>query len=71
MPTKPPHYVDKLQEVKVSKLTVTGLLRTKKKLGGVAINGMAISVNELANGSSLTAINDVSRELEKLRKTGH
>ena len=32
---------------------------------------MAISVNELTDGSSLTAINDVSRELEKLWKTAH
>ena len=53
------------------KINSDGTTKNQKKLGGVAINGMAISVNELANGSSLTAINDVSRELEKLRKTAH
>ena len=51
------------------RINTDGTTKNQKKLGVVAINGMTISVNELADGTSLTAINDVSRELEKLRKT--
>ena len=48
-----------------------GTTKAQKKLGGVAINNMVISVNELPDGTAESAIADISRELEKLRKTAH
>ena len=41
--------------------------KAQRKLGGVAINDVRISVSELPDAKS--AIADVSRELEKLRQT--
>ena len=43
----------------------------QKKLGAVAINNMVISVNEVPDGTAVSAINDVSREFENLRKMAH
>ena len=48
-----------------------GLRKAKKKIGGVAINNMVVSLNELPDGTADSAIADVSRELQKLRKTAH
>ena len=36
----------------------------QKKLGGVAINNMVISVNQLPDGTAVSAINDVSQNLK-------
>ncbi len=49
-------------------LNTDGTTLQQKKLGGLAINGMVISVNELSDGSADSAIEDVSRELSKLRE---
>ena len=43
--------------------------KNQKKLGGIVINDMVVSVNELVDGSALTAVNDVSKKLEALRVT--
>ncbi len=51
------------------RLNTDGTTKNQKKIGCVAMNAMTISVNELVDGSASTAISDVSRELEKLRKT--
>ena len=40
----------------------------QRKLGGLAINGMVISVNELPDGTADAVIEDVSKELTKLRE---
>ena len=45
--------------------------KKQKKLGGIAINDMVVSVNELPDGTAMSAIDDISRELEKLRNTAH
>lgn len=40
----------------------------QKKLQGMAINGTVLSVNEVQDGSSDSMVEDISHELEKLRK---
>ena len=35
------------------------------------VNDMVLSVNEIADGTAVTAVADISNELEKLRKTAH
>lgn len=52
-------------------MNTDGTTKFQKKLGGVAINNMVISVNELPDGTAESAIDDVSRELQKLRKVAH
>ena len=44
---------------------------SQRKIGGVGINDVVISVNELPDGTALSAIKDVSRKLEKLREVAH
>uniref|UniRef100_A0A1X7V6J4 Uncharacterized protein n=1 Tax=Amphimedon queenslandica TaxID=400682 RepID=A0A1X7V6J4_AMPQE len=68
MPTKPYCYVSKLIRAWGLEF-IDGTTKNPKKISGIAINGMTISVNEICDGSSLTAINDLGRELEILRKT--
>ena len=48
-----------------------GTTKCPKKLRGIAINTMVISVNELPDGTVASAIGDVSRTLEKLRRVAH
>lgn len=47
------------------------LLSFRKKIEGAALNGMVLSVNNVPDGSAISMIEDVSRELEKLRETAH
>ncbi len=49
-------------------LNTDGTTLQQKKLGGLAINGVVISVNELPDGTADTVIKDVSKELTKLRE---
>ena len=44
-------------------------LQQQKKLGSIAINNVVVSVNEQSDGTADSIVNDVSRELEKLRET--
>ena len=53
------------------RLKTDGTTKHQKKIGGVGINDMVISVNEVADGTAISAIEDVSNELEKLRDTAH
>ena len=41
----------------------------KQKIAGVVINDVVISVNEVSDGAAITAIEDISSELKKLRET--
>ena len=50
-------------------MNTDGTTKAQRKLGGVAINGMVVSVNELPDGTADSVIKDVSQELEKLRET--
>ena len=52
-------------------MNTDGTTKVQKKLGAVAINNMVISVNEVPDGTAVSAINDVSREFENLRKMAH
>ena len=52
-------------------LNTDGTTKFQRKIGGTAINNMVISVNELPDGTASSAIDDVSRELQKLRRTAH
>ena len=53
------------------RMNTDGTTKKQKKLGGIAINDMVVSVNELPDGTAMSAIDDISRELEKLRNTAH
>ena len=50
-------------------LNSDGTTLGQQKLGAVTINGLVISVNELANGSAEQIAKDISAELEHLRTT--
>jgi len=52
-------------------LNTDGTTLQQKKLGGLAINGLVISVNKLPDGMADTVIEDVSKELTKLREMAH
>ena len=52
-------------------MNTDGTTKLQRKLGGIGINNMVISVNELPDGSAASIIDDVSHELEKLRKIAH
>ncbi len=49
-------------------LNTDGTTKHQKKLGGVVANDMVVSVNELPDGKAISAIEDISREFEKLRR---
>ena len=46
-----------------------GTTKWQKKIEGAAVNGMVLSVNEVPDGSADSMIDDISRELQKLRDT--
>jgi hypothetical protein len=52
-------------------LNTDGTTLGQKKLGSVSINGMAIAVNEVTDGTADTIVEDVSKELKKLRDIAH
>lgn len=60
---------EQASEGKQFRMNTDGTTKAQKKLGGVAINDVVVSVNELPDGTAKSAIADVSRELEKLRQT--
>ena len=45
--------------------------KSQRKLEGVAINGMVLSVNEVSDGSADCMVEDISRELQMLRDVAH
>ena len=49
-------------------LNTDGTTKQQKKLGGVVANDMVVSINELPDGKAVSAIEDISREFEKLRR---
>ena len=58
-------------ESKSLDLNSDGTTKYQKKLGGVAVNGMVLSLNEVPDGSADSMIENISRELAKLRDIGH
>ena len=53
------------------KINTDGTTKNLKKIGGVGINDIVISLNELPDGTADTAIADICQELEKLRTIAH
>lgn len=53
------------------RLNTDGTTLRQRKLNGIAVNDMVVSVNEVSDGSAETTISDVTKELERLRKTAH
>ena len=49
-------------------LNTDGTTKQQRKLGGVVANGIVLGVNELPDGKAISAIEDISKEFEKLRK---
>ena len=52
-------------------LNSDGTTKSQRKLEGVAINGMVLSVNEVSDGSADCMVEDISRELQMLRDVAH
>lgn len=52
-------------------LNTDGTTKHQMKLKGVVANDVVLGVNELSDGTALSAVEDISRELEKLRKAAH
>lgn len=48
-------------------LNSDGTTKSQKKINGLALNGLTISVNEVADGSADRIVEDISIELKKLR----
>ena len=48
-------------------LNTDGTTKNQKKIGGLVANNIVLGVNELQDGSAASAIDDISREFEKLR----
>ena len=57
-----------VQDSKAFHLNTDGTTLAQKKLNSVAINNNVVSVNELHDGTAESVINDISKELQKLRK---
>ena len=49
-------------------LNTDGTTKHQRKLGGVVANDIVLGVNELPDGKAISAVEDISREFEKLRK---
>ena len=45
--------------------------KVPKKIDGVALNGIVVSVNEIPDGSADNIVEDISQELAKLREIAH
>ena len=48
-------------------LNSDGTTKSQRKIQGVAINGLTVSVNEISDGSANRTIENISEELEQLR----
>ena len=65
------HKAYTLAECESLSLHSDGTTKLQKKLGGVAVNGMVLCLNEVPDGSAQSMIEQVSLELEKLRDIAH
>ena len=50
-------------------LNSDGTTKYQHKINGVAVNGLVVSINEVSDGSAETIIEDIGKELVKLRET--
>jgi len=53
------------------RLNTDGTTKHQRKINGVGINDIVISVNEVSDGTATAAIEDVSKQFEKLRNVAH
>lgn len=60
-----------IEQEKPVHLNTDGTTKSQKKLQGVAINGMVLSINEVPDGAADAMIDDISSELQKLREIAH
>ena len=49
-------------------LNTDGTTKHQKKLGGAVVNDLVLCVNELPDGTAISAIEDMTREFQKLRR---
>ena len=49
-------------------LNTDGTTKQQRKLGGVVANGMVVSVNELVDGRADSAVDDISKQFERIRE---
>ena len=59
---------ERIAHGKLLHLNVDETTLAQKKLGGAAISNMVLPVNELSDGTAKTTVEDVSKELERLRE---
>ena len=52
-------------------LNSDGTTKSQKKINGIALNGLTISLNEVANGSADEIVQHISKELKRLREMAH
>ena len=52
-------------------LNSDGTTKSQKKLQGVVMNGMVVSVDEVPDGNANSIIDDISNELQKLHEIAH
>jgi len=52
-------------------MNTDGTTKGQRKLGGLTLNNMTISVNELSDGSADQVIADISKEFATLRNIAH
>ncbi len=65
------HKAHTVVESKSIDLNSDGTTKCQKKIAGVTVNGMVWSLNEVPDGTADSMIEDISRELEKLRDIAH
>lgn len=63
------HKASVLSEASSFHLNTDGTTKNLKKLGGVIINDVVVSVNEVPDGTSAAAVDDISKELKELCET--
>ena len=59
---------EQIQSGKQFHLNSDGTTKNQHKINGVAINGLVVSLNEVSDGSAETIVDDIEKELVKLRQ---
>ncbi len=57
------------QKAHVFHLNSDGTTKYQHKINGLAVNGLVLSINEVSDGSAETILEDIGKELVKLRET--
>lgn len=61
--------LDSAVSIGATNMNTDGTTKLQKKLNATAINGIVLSVNEVADGTADSIIRDVSKQLQSLRET--